>query len=203
MIVHDSLVRDELAFGLPATMTPEEGCELIARAHDFERPEVLFRMLVAKVATETLRAALAEIWGHDHHYLFVGFTRPYLRQIMRQYGTLPATLPTKLTVWRGGPGPAAKLRRGWSWTTDRGAACWFATQWRVNQARLGTPLVLRSEIDAADIVHHDPHDSEFVIFGARNARRDPVADWQDVGDEWERRKNANQMAWLAAPEVVR
>lgn len=69
-----------------------------------------------------------------------------------------AAFPDRIEVYRGTSGiSVAKARVGMSWTTDKGAAAWFANRFG------GDPLVLRAEVRKADVLAHFAYESEVVV----------------------------------------
>jgi hypothetical protein len=62
---------------------------------------------------------------------------------------LAAELPNAVKVWRGTLGvTVAQARIGYSWTTDRDIACWFAMRFAAHGS---SPLVLTAQIAKTDI----------------------------------------------------
>ena len=49
-------------------------------------------------------------------------------RLIYEFGTRPSGLPKFITLWRGGLCHPRYVARGWSWTTDRNTACWFAVR---------------------------------------------------------------------------
>lgn len=109
----------------------------------------------------------------------------------------PADMPERLTLWRG----TSKLSqrdavRGFSWTLDRNTACWFAMRFiEIN----GSPLVLRAEINAADVAlfHDDRSEREAVLLRPPAALVcGDVTDWKTAANSYEAAKNERQLAML-------
>lgn len=66
--------------------------------------------------------------------------------------TLPPDMPDPVTLWRGGCEPSVeKLRRGTSWTTDRGVACFYAAHWWL-AGLPGDPLVIKATLPRAMVL---------------------------------------------------
>jgi hypothetical protein len=117
-----------------------------------KRGEVARAMWQAKVARPAYRAFLLTAWLHDHQSVIAAAgTRARLAHMLR-YAQFPASvdLPAAVTVWRGTCGSSGTCaRRGYSWTTDRDVACWFAMRFASPSA---TPLVLTATVPRSDVV---------------------------------------------------
>lgn len=136
----------------------------------------------AKVASETFRVFLGEVWMHDHrHVIEAAGTRRRLTSMFSyaEFPTPPAADETFL-AWRGTFGVSVdQARRGFSWTLDRDIACWFAMRFDRYD---GTQLVLVTEITAKDIAYYtdDREEREVVLLKAPRASIDgTVTDWLD------------------------
>lgn len=143
-----------------------------------KRGIVAVAMWQAKVNREAFRAYLSSVWTHDHRWVIdAAQTRQRLAYMFR-YAAFPPLdgLPAVVRVWRG----TSKLnideaRHGYSWTTDRDIACWFAMRFaEVN----GSPLVLAADVSRADIAlfSNDRQESEILLM------KPPSRAWID-GDE--------------------
>jgi hypothetical protein len=164
---------------------------LVWLAPNWARPMIVECLWSAYLTSKTVgakqafKAAMAACWEHDHDAMLGLWRRDpsTLRLIMQMDRYVPADLPKRVTVWRGGRGPIERLRRGWSWTTDRATVCWFATQWIANRS-VDNLLVIKATVDARRVVHSENgrNEAELVIFGCRSAVVDgDVAEWRATG----------------------
>lgn len=127
---------------------------------DHNRGTVAVMMWRGRVSQGAFRAYLTEVWSHDHRHLIrAAGTRRRLASMFRYAAfTPPPNVPERLTVWRG----TSKLSmrdslRGYSWTTDRDVACWFAMRFADKNGR---PLLLRADIHRDDVALFDDGRSE-------------------------------------------
>ncbi len=138
----------DAAFGLSCSLS------------NHNRGTVAVMMWRGRVKREAFAAYFASVWSHDHrHVIRAAQTRRRLTSMFR-YAAFepPAGTPDRLTVWRG----TSKLSmrqalRGFSWTTDRDVACWFAMRFA---ERNSSPLVLRADIHRDDVALFDDCRSE-------------------------------------------
>jgi hypothetical protein len=97
----------------------------------------------AKIPVPAYRVFLEEIWVHNHREVInaVG-TRRRLRAMFRYAQFDTSGQPDTIQVWRGTWGIDIKAAAsGFSWTTDRDLACWFAMRMSAR-----SPLVLLAEV---------------------------------------------------------
>lgn len=148
-----------------------------------KRGEVAVVLWRAKIPQPAFRAFLAGAWEHDHrHVIAAAETRRRLAAMFRYAAfPLPDELPERVRVWRGTSAlTVAQSRAGYSWTTSRDVACWFAT--RFAEAN-GRPLVLTADVNRSDIA---------AFTNARNEHEvvltQPPADVRIDGnpDDWRR-----------------
>lgn len=130
-----------------------------------KRGAVAVAMWRAKVEREAFRAYFESVWVHDHrHVIAAAESRRTLGHMFRYAAfPMPAELPDVVTLWRGSSWlTIAEAKKGYSWTTDRSTACWFAV--RFAQAN-GRPLVLRADVAKSDIAlfSNDRSESEAVL----------------------------------------
>jgi len=167
-------------------------CLSVALA-DHNRGTVALMMWRGRVKREAFRDYFASVWDHDHrHIISAAKTRRTLAAMFR-YADFqkPADMPERLTVWRG----TSKLSqrdavRGYSWTWDRDTACWFAMRFADLN---GSPMVLRAEINKADValLHDGRSEREAVLLRPPAAVVcGDVADWQVAARRYEAAKNA-------------
>lgn len=140
---------------------------------DSERGHVAVMMWRAKVPLGAFRAFLSSVWDHDHRHLIrAAATRRTLGHMFRYAAfPLPADMPERVTLWRGTSVLSLnEAKAGYSWTTERDVACWFAMRFE-NPA----PLVLATEVAKTDIALFgtERDESEAVLM------RPPVKAWID------------------------
>jgi hypothetical protein len=132
-----------------------------------KRGEVAVAMWQAKVPVGAFRAYLAPAWDHEHQYVqHAAQTRRRLAAMFRYARfPIPCELPPVIRIWRGTSHLSfADARRGYSWTTDRDMACWFAVRLAGSWANAGS-LVLTAEVGRPQIVlfHNERGESEVVL----------------------------------------
>ena len=155
---------------------------LTYRLSNDKRGAVAVAMWRAKVKRDAFREYFSSVWNHDHRYVIAAAkTRRTLGHMFRYAAfPLPADLPDTVTVWRGSSYlPFDDARTGYSWTTDRDLACWFAMRFA---GRNGSPLVLTADIAKRDIAlfTNDRNESEAVLIRPPAAVEidGDVNDWQ-------------------------
>jgi len=116
-----------------------------------DRGAMALAMWQAKIPREAFRAYFAPVWMHDHRRVIeAAQTRRRLADMFRYAAfALPAELPDVVRVWRG----SSKLSledasKGYSWTTDKDVACWFAMRFAADN---GAPLVLAADVPKTEI----------------------------------------------------
>ena len=112
---------------------------------------------------------------------------------------IPAELPDVVKLWRGTSKlTIAEAREGYSWTTDRDTACWFAMRFADTN---GAPLVLTAEVAKSDIAlfTNAREESEALLIRPPAAVKidGDVTDWQIGHDRYEAKKNKRQTALQA------
>ncbi|MBH1979681.1 MAG: hypothetical protein I8H67_15140 [Comamonadaceae bacterium] len=167
-----------------------------------KRGAVAVAMWRAKVKREAFREYFSSVWEHDHRYVIdAAQTRRTLGYMFRYAAfPIPADLPEVVTLWRGTSKlTIAEAREGYSWTTERDTACWFAMRFAdIN----GSPLVLTAEVAKSDIALFTDarEESEALLIRSPAAVKidGDVTDWQDGLTRYEARKNTRQRALYAA-----
>ena len=142
----------------------EAAFSLCVALSNSKRGEVAVAMWRAKVPREAFRSYFASAWDHDHrHVINAAGTRHRLAYLFRYAAfPVPAGLPDVVRVWRG----TSKLTQadacsGYSWTTCRDVACWFAMRFAAGN---GVPLVLAADVPKSDIaLHHDERNEHEVV----------------------------------------
>ncbi|MFA6064205.1 MAG: hypothetical protein WC736_16570 [Gallionella sp.] len=174
--------------------------KLCAALGNDKRGHVAVAMWRAKVPPDAFRAYFSTAWDHDHRYVIgAAGTRRRLAYMFRYAAfALPDRLPSVVRVWRG----TSKLglfqaRTGYSWTTDRDVACWFAMR---SAGSNGSPLVLRADILLSDIsMWHDLRgEREAVLMKppAVVAVDGEIEDWNNCYQRWESEKREGERAAL-------
>ena len=145
-----------------------------------KRGDVAVAMWKAKVRREAFRLFFLNVWNHDHRYVIAAAqTRRRLGYMFRYAAfPLPANLPETVTVWRGTSYlPFDDARAGYSWSTDRDLACWFAMRFADCN---GSPLLLAADIAKSDIAlfTNSRSESEVVLMRPPAVRIDgDINDW--------------------------
>jgi hypothetical protein len=150
------------------------------------RGEMAVAMWRSGVPKEAFREYFSSAWDHDHHRVVdAAKNRKTLASLFR-YGafSLPGDLPERVTLWRG----TSRLMldeavRGYSWTTDKDAACWFAMRFASYN---WSALVLSAEVAKEDIalIHHGRSESEAVLLKPPSVFKidGDQGDWQKGAD---------------------
>ncbi len=145
-----------------------------------KRGLIAVQMWRAKVPINAFQAYLSSVWGHDHRYVIRDAGSKRILQYMFRYAKfpIPEELPSVVTVWRGTSYlPFKEAKTGFSWTTDRDMACWFAMRFA---DRNSSPLVLTADVAKSEIslFNQEREESEIVLLRPPSARIDgDVSDW--------------------------
>ncbi|MEF8701207.1 MAG: hypothetical protein V5B32_13345 [Candidatus Accumulibacter sp. UW26] len=122
-------------------------------------------MWEGKVPRDAFRTYLSSVWNHDHrHVIHAAGTRRRLAYMFRYVAfPLPGDLPDVVRVWRGTSHlTLADAQKGYSWTTDRDIACWFAMRFGVYN---GSALVLVADVpkNQISLLHDGRSEHEAVL----------------------------------------
>ena len=136
---------------------------LIHKLPDFQRGQVAVAMWKAKVEPAAFRAFLAGVWEHDHGRLIAAATtrRQLAAMFCHAAFPIPKEFPERVKIWRGTCNISlSKGKSGFSWTTNRDVACWFAL--RYDNLR---PQVISADIAKSQIsyITNNRHESEVVL----------------------------------------
>ena len=141
---------------------------------------VAVAMWRAKVKREAFRRFFSSVWSHEHRSVIAAAQTRRTLSYMFRYAAfpLPTDMPDTVTVWRGSSYlPFNDAKKGYSWSTDRDLACWFAMRFADFN---GSPIVLTADIAKGDIALFDNerNESEAVLMRPPAARVDgDVNDW--------------------------
>lgn len=152
---------------------------------DHERGLVAVALWRAKIPLPAFREFLALTWEHDRRHLIrAAQTRRRLASMFRYAAfKLPSDLPDTVSLWRGTSKLSqAQSARGYSWTTSKEVAYWFARRFAsVN----GNPLVLAAQVPKSDVAFftNDRQEHEAVLLAPpKSARIDSTAsDFKEEG----------------------
>jgi hypothetical protein len=115
-----------------------------------KRGTVAVTMWRAKVERRAFRAFLAAAWEHDYAYIISAAETRRRLAAMFSYAefSLPTHLPEIVRVWRGTHGLTPRqAAKGFSWTTERDVACWFAYFRNVDRApQVITAIIPKEQI---------------------------------------------------------
>lgn len=182
----------------------EEAFSLSCALRNELRGAVAVAMWRAKVPRPAYRVFLRSTWMHDHREVEAAAQNRRTLAYMFRYAAfeLPAELPDVVTVWRGTSYLSLEdAKKGYSWTTDRDMACWFAMRFSESN---GSPLVLTADIAKCDIAlfTNERGESEAVLMRPPTARIDGNAsDWSDGYQRKKKAMDADRMAQLRAAIV--
>jgi len=160
----------------------QEAAGMLAFTNNNMRPLVLFCLYACCPHSAGFRVGLNDIWGHDGPIVLQNIDNDLLRSMFESGGQPPLDLPKLITVYRGGQDDFDKLRRGWSWTTHRGVAAWFALRFPENA------LVVTASVRSSSILHgcNERREKEVVI--ADGVRRATISgtpgDWEAEAAAW-------------------
>lgn len=166
---------------------------------DNQKGAALFCLQQWGLSGDSLRTCIRHFWKHDNSLVFKmeGFSLLSLRELFRQAQfPIPPTLGFPLKVYRGTWGKQfEEAREGLCWTTDRNAACWFATH--RDKGKANDPLVLFAHVQADQVLFCDNErdgtfEQEVVLDQVDHAEIDPVkSSWVECGKRFiENRKSA-------------
>jgi hypothetical protein len=127
------------------------------------------------------REVLGSSWDSSHEFVMNAASSHERLRLMFKYAEfpIPDELPETIRVWRGVSGISAKnARQGFSWTTDRNVACWFA----IRLDDVGKPLVITAQIPKRDVLYYsnDRTENELLLLNPpKKATIDgSVEDWE-------------------------
>ena len=112
------------------------------------------------------RKVLALVWEHDHRQVIhcAGNQRK-LMNWFREADFSVDHLPETFSVWRGTSHLTLNdARQGFSWSTEKATACWFALR-RIPPSARSTVIVLRRDITRNDVLFHwvDRSEDEVIL----------------------------------------
>lgn len=149
-----------------------------------KRGLVAIAMWRVKAPADAFRAYLKEIWLHDHDQLVIYAGRQRLHAMFRYAGLPRPEQPEPMQVWRGTRGTTLRqAKEGFSWTTSRDVACWFAMRFASAERR---PIVVSAEVPCSSVAWatDDSGESEVLLLRrVQHARIDGTPeDWQAAAD---------------------
>lgn len=162
-----------------------------------ERGVVAYAMWKAKVPRDAFQAYLGYVWAHGHRYVINAACTRRRLAAMFSYADFPkpAHLPDTVKVWRGTSlVTKKKAQAGYSWTTDRDVACWFACDGGPPDR---TPDRTRTFVLTADVPKHEialsyggRYESEVVLLKPPKSWIDGyLDDWQAASERHMREKD--------------
>lgn len=162
---------------------------------------VAYAMWKAKVPRDVFRAYLGYVWAHGHLYVIKAAQTRRRLAAMFSYAEFPEPphLPDTVRVWRGTSQLTKKrAQAGYSWTTDRDVACWFA-------CKGGPPdriFVLAADVQKQDIAlsYDGRYEKEVVLLNPPESWIDGhLADWEAASERHMREKEGRQQSTKALP----
>ena len=176
-----------------------EAAGALAVTHNNLRPLVLLCLYATCRNSAGFKSALGDIWAHDGPLLLRAISAPLLSDMFMVGGTRPDWVG-HVTVYRGGQGSIDVVRRGWSWTTQRGVAAWFATQFATVAG-----LVVEATIDSSRIVHVCDEREEYEVVIRRGVRQAMISgtpdEWLMEGATWHADATSHQTSMLLPPLI--
>ena len=169
-----------------------------------KRGHVAVAMWRAKIKRDAFQNYLSCIWSHDHRYVIAAAQTRRTLGCMFRYAAfpLPTDLPDTVTVWRGSSHQSfADTKTGYSWTTDRNLACWFAMRF----AHRGSHLVLTADIEKRNIslFTNERKESEAVLMRPPAVVKidGDITDWQAGFDAVQRERESRRAASLGFSQL--
>lgn len=131
----------------------------------YQRGLVARALWSAKVPVVAYQAYLGAAWDHDHAEVIAAAETRHRLGFMFRYAAfvLPLDMPQKVTVWRGVSGVSFWAAvPGYSWTTCRDVACWFAMRY---SGPTRQPLVITTRIrkDSIARFHNGRNEREIIL----------------------------------------
>lgn len=187
------VVKHATEFVLPAFAGDVEAALGLSVALDnCERGAVAYAMWRAEVPREAYREYFKGAWDHEHRWVIEAAGSRAVLTKMFHYAEfeLPNHLPDTVRVWRGTSHLNRKeAQAGYSWTTDRDTACWFAMRGAGQGSRV---MVLAADVPKHDIAlyHDERNEREAVLLNPPDAWIDgDMHDWTLAYERFERSKN--------------
>lgn len=174
----DAALRDE----------PEAGLSLVCAAPNHLRGLLAVFFWLHARDTKAFREILVNAWDHDHREVIAATgTRRALEEMFQAAKfDLPSDWPEQVTLYRGTSFvPLSTAKRGFSWTTDKRVASFFAMRFAWKNS---SPLVLRATVPKSSIVLYtnERQEKEAVCFHVRGAQVDGTPDeWEQLMSEFQ------------------
>ena len=163
---------------------------LLSLLETCESGVVAYAMWKAKVPSDVFLAYLGDAWAHAHRYVIMAARTRRRLAAMFRYADFPKPpcLPDSVRVWRGASHMTKKrAQAGYSWTTDRDVACWFAC----NGGPPGRVFVLAADVPKQDIslFFDGRYESEVVLLKPPESWIvGNLADWEAASERHMREK---------------
>lgn len=180
---------------------------LYCRLNKNDRGALAVALWEAKIPRDAYRVFLGHAWEgaqdnpriRDHHYVIehAGNRRRLAAMFRYAQFSIPPEFGETVRVWRGTKGISLdSARKGYSWTTDRNIACWFAHYGHNGR----DPLVIVADIPRSEIMYFSDERSEkeAVLVRPPVAMVDgTVADWAAGDVAHQATLVANHEAYMA------
>lgn len=116
----------------------------------------------AKMPPESFRALLHDAWSMNHGHVMDAAqgNASLIRKMFNAAQFDCSKLPDRFPIYRGVKSRSMlQARPNLSWTTNRDAACWFATTFSID------PIVLRAEAARTEVIYYsdDRNESEVIL----------------------------------------
>lgn len=171
---------------IPGTLAgdPDAAFSLYVAMGNEQRGEAAVVLYQMAIPAPSYRAFLQGAWEHDHHHIMAAadLALVEMRALFDYADFDTSALPDRLTVWRGTAGLTRdEAAEGYSWTTNREQACWFAMR---HAGVFGTPLVLRREVYRWEVAMFtsEREESEVVVLD----EYDELPEIDGTPEEWRR-----------------
>lgn len=143
---------------------PEKALKLAVMASPQLKGILAVGLWQAKTPPRAYREFLDAVWSKSHGAIIDrARSRKRLAQMFEHASfPIPPDWPETVTVWRGtSQMSATEAAKGYSWTTDRDVACWFAMRFDGNDQR----LLLKARVAKAEIKYfsNDREESEALL----------------------------------------
>lgn len=141
----------------------EAAFSLAVALENQERGRVAVAMWQAKIPRNAFRIFLDAVWLQDHAYVIAEAGSRRRLAAMFKYADFASQYPDHgpEQIWRGAHGIGlSHAASGYSWTTDRDVACWFASRSLTRNPLVVSCIVQHSEISFRS---DDRRESEVVL----------------------------------------
>lgn len=167
---------------------PKQALELAASVTPEMRGTLAVSLWQSNVPPSAYRVFLDEVWSKYHGAVIdhVRSRKRLIQMFLHADFSLPTDWPDQITLWHGANKISPlKAAKGYSWTTSKDVACWFAMRFDSDPS---TCMVLKTTVSKSQIVYFSDDRSESEVLLIRPPRPKSVAmdgnlsAWQQCAD---------------------